>query len=442
MAQELIINSISISGNNKTRESIILRELPFSKGDTLTVEALSEKLETARNNLLNTSLFNFVYVTDVLVSPTQTDISVQVEERWYIWPVVDLVFEDRNISTWLRNPDWSRFTLGVGGEIYNMRGANEKLRINARIGYEKGVSVSYSNIAIDYAKRHLFGLNTSYYMVHNTAYATHNDKPVYVTVDEAPAREEYAVGINYSYRPGINERHSAALYFQHAAIHDTLLKLNPHFWGGSRTTRNNIYASYTFLSDYRDSHVYPLNGTLFKLATELNFALDGSLITGVIHPEIGFYLPLASRLFYAGELTGKLSATNSRAYGVDKALGYGTNYLRGYEDYVTDGQYFALMKNTMRFTLLPTTVFEIKWLSALSKFNKIHFTIYANVFADAGYAYTRHATPDNVFENTFLYSGGAGIDIVTYYDVVFRVDYSVNKKGEGGFYVTFFTPFF
>jgi hypothetical protein len=422
---------------------VILRELVFSKGDTVPLPQLQTLLETSRNNIINTSLFNYVYVTDTLLNQSAVDIAVKVEERWYIWPVIDLVFEDRNISTWIRNPDWSRFSFGAGVDIQNMRGLNEKLHVTARIGYQRGVSVSYSDIALDRAKRHLFGLSASYNMVYNTAYTTENNKPIYITIDENPIRKRYSAGLNYLYRPGINERHTANITFEHTNIDDTLITLNRHYWGGNKTVRNNINLSYSYANDHRDVYFYPLKGTFFKLLGTVDIALDGSLTTASVYPEFGFYKPLASRWYYAGLLNGKLTVANTHAYFVERALGHGGNYLRGYEDYVMDGHYFALMKNTLRFLVMPTKVIEMKWLSGLPKFNKIHFTLYANVFADFGYVYNRYAaTSGNTFENSFLYSGGAGLDLVTYYDIVIRVDYSINKRKEGGVYFTLITPFF
>ncbi|MDR0693918.1 MAG: BamA/TamA family outer membrane protein [Prevotellaceae bacterium] len=443
MAQNLLINDISITGNRQSRASVILRELVFSKGDTVAFPQLQTMLDVSRNNIINTSLFNYVYVTaDTVSTGTAVNIKIEVEERWYIWPVVDLVFEDRNISTWIRNPNWSRFSFGAGVDIQNMRGLNEKLHITARIGYQRGVSLSYADIALDRAKRHLFGFSTSYNMVHNTAYKTENNKPLYVTTSENPVRQRYSAGINYLFRPEIHERHTANITFEHTSIDDTLLLLNRHYWGGTHTRRNNINVTYSYANDHRDVYFYPLEGTFFKITGAMDVALDGSLLTASVYPEFGFYKALATRWFYAGVLNGKMTVANTRAYLVEKALGYGANYLRGYEDYVMDGHYFALMKNTLRFLLMPTKVIEIKWLSGLPKFNKIHFTLYANVFADLGYIYNNRPAPGNTFENSFLYSGGAGLDLVTYYDIVIRVDYSVNKKKEGGIFVTLITPFF
>jgi outer membrane protein assembly factor BamA len=440
-AQEVVVEAIFLSGNKQSRESVLLRELTFGKGDTLPLAGLPQHIEDSRKNLLNTSLFNYVYVTDSVRNNSFVTIHIKVEERWYIWPVVDLVFEDRNISTWIRHPDWSRFSVGAGVNIENMRGLNETFNINARIGYQQGLSLSYSDIALDRAKRHLLGLSASYNRVHNAAYATVQNAPRYVTLDDRPIRERYAAGLNYSYRPRIRERHHASLFYEHTTINDTLLTLNPVYWGGSHTRRQTVNLTYSYASDYRDTYSYPLKGTLWQVTTHVSTALDGSLWAANLYPEIDTYLPLARRWFYAGILSAKLSVASRESYIMNRALGYATNYLRGYEDYVMDGEYFVLFKNTLRFLLMPTKTVEIKWLSALYKFNKIHFTIYANVFADCGYSYNRHVMRENPLQNVFLYSGGVGLDIVTYYDITFRLDYSVNKMREGGFYITLITPF-
>jgi hypothetical protein len=50
----------------------------------------------------------------------------------------------------------------------------------------------------------------------------------------------------------------------------------------------------------------------------------------------------------------------------------------------------------------------------------------------------------NYFNNSlpgeFLYSGGIGIDLVTYYDKIIKINYSFNKFGEGGFFLHFASP--
>src|SRR6188474_1706258 len=56
------VREIAISGNKKTKESIILRELSFASGETYALSELVKKFEIARKQLLNTALFHEVVV--------------------------------------------------------------------------------------------------------------------------------------------------------------------------------------------------------------------------------------------------------------------------------------------------------------------------------------------------------------------------------------------
>ena len=48
---------------------------------------------------------------------------------------------------------------------------------------------------------------------------------------------------------------------------------------------------------------------------------------------------------------------------------------------------------------------------------------------------------DMLHSNEFLYGYGLGLDFVTYYDIVFRVEFSANKFGETGLFLHFNAPF-
>ena len=65
----------------------------------------------------------------------------------------------------------------------------------------------------------------------------------------------------------------------------------------------------------------------------------------------------------------------------------------------------------------------------------------ANVFADVGYVSNDFRNPTNTMVNNWQYSAGAGIDLVTYYDQVFRVDFAINRYREYGFFFHIETPF-
>jgi hypothetical protein len=66
--------------------------------------------------------------------------------------------------------------------------------------------------------------------------------------------------------------------------------------------------------------------------------------------------------------------------------------------------------------------------------DRIPFRIYATAFTDYGYAYNADFKANSLV-NRMLYSGGFGLDLVTFYDLNFRLDYSFNQLGQNGLFL-------
>ncbi|MCK7558159.1 hypothetical protein MKQ70_25395 [Chitinophaga sedimenti] len=118
-------------------------------------------------------------------------------------------------------------------------------------------------------------------------------------------------------------------------------------------------------------------------------------------------------------------------YVAQKAMGYNDDYLRGYEYYVVDGTSFAIVKSTLRQQLLATS-FRLPVVPR--KFSQVPVRIFAKAYADAGYTYSKFPG-DGFLNNRMLYSGGAGLEIVSFYDTAIRFEYSVNQFGEKGLFL-------
>ena len=93
---EYIIGGISIFGNKKTKDYIILREATLKKGDRLTPEQLQQKLIESKELIYYTGLF----VDDsVYVDRLQGNIAfvhIRVKERLYFLPLPYFRLVDRN----------------------------------------------------------------------------------------------------------------------------------------------------------------------------------------------------------------------------------------------------------------------------------------------------------------------------------------------------------
>ena len=126
---------------------------------------------------------------------------------------------------------------------------------------------------------------------------------------------------------------------------------------------------------------------------------------------------------------------------MDRAIGWGRDIVRGYEYYVVNGQNFGIWKNNFKFALLPRKEFDINLIRA-EKFSKSHIAIYLNAFLDLGFANNIYYIPEqnNQLENSLLIGYGAGLDLVSFYDLVFRLEYSFNRMNEHGFFLHFMAP--
>jgi outer membrane protein assembly factor BamA len=437
----LIIKEINVSGNRTTRERIIIRELTFHKGDTISISAIEDKVIRSRENLLNTSLFNYVTITKIVTPPDILDINIIVEERWYTWPAVILKYDDRNFSSWLRSKDLSRSKYGFSVEKYNCFGRKENLKITLLFGYATQFSVSYRNIALDRNRKHFIGGDIEFVRQDEIIVNTKNNEPVHFMSKFHSVFEQEKYTLNYTYRPYIYDLHNVYLNYFKYNIADTIAKLNPDYLLVNKSSLNCFTLDYVFSRDKRDSKAYPLKGSYFEVLISQTISLPlskSSFSSTMIVPNFYKYFEIGSRLYYATAINLKLSASNTYSYFYSKSLGYIYN-MNGYEYNTIEGQYYFVFKNLMKIAVLKPKVTKVPFIP-LKKFNKIHYALYFNVFGDCGYVSNKYKTADNSYANRFLYSGGAGLDLVTYYDRTFRAEYSINGFGRAGFYFHLTAP--
>jgi hypothetical protein len=106
--------------------------------------------------------------------------------------------------------------------------------------------------------------------------------------------------------------------------------------------------------------------------------------------------------------------------------------MRGLEYNVVDGDMGAMLKSTIHQQALS---FVVKNPFPSKTHDKIPFRIYLKAYGDLGYGYTRHPIASNTLNNTLLRTWGFGMDIVSIYDFVFKIEYSFNQLGRDGLYL-------
>src|SRR5690606_4588612 len=110
--QHIIVKQIIFTGNKVTRPHIMQRELLFAAGDVMTMDELDKRIVRSRENLLNTSLFNFVEIKKQLTGTSDVYIIIEVVERWYVFPVPIFEIVDRNFYEWWQNKSLRKTNYG------------------------------------------------------------------------------------------------------------------------------------------------------------------------------------------------------------------------------------------------------------------------------------------------------------------------------------------
>ncbi len=440
----IVIHKISIKGNSITKPGIIMRELNFKVNDTLPADQFSTMLIDSRQNIFNTRLFNFVTIDTTHASDQRlTDVTVALVERWYIWPIPYFEISDRNFNVWWETRDFNLLTYGVDFTFFNVRGRNETLRILAHFGFNQKFGFTYKIPYINKKQTLGIGFGSGVELNHELAVYTMNNEPVYVRNDSRYLKKMVQGSGELNYRPDFFSTHTFRVAYAYFSF-DSSIRSIPGFVLAGENIQQFFSFSYLYKNDHRDVQFYPLKG--YCLEVEVNHTVPFETThNSYVQTNLRFYRQLYNRWYWASGFTGKLSFEKTQPYYLQRGLGYGRNFVRGYEYYIIDGQHFALLKQNLKFALLPQRVEQFGFIQT-TKFNTLPLALYLNAFIDMGFVY-HYPQPaangydtGNTLENSFLIGYGLGLDFTTYYDIVIRVEGTVNRLQQPGIYLHFIAP--
>ncbi len=436
----LKVNDLLIIGNTITKQSIILRELTFQKGDTIDSVNLAKILQRSKENVYNTSLFNSVEINYYHTNGNDINIVILLKERWYWWPIPIFEIHERNFNEWWLTKNFDRVVYGGYLVWNNFRGRNETLSLSLRDGYYHRYDLNYTIPYINKQQKVGLGFGAGYTNNHEIIYNVIDNKQAYYKNFNIKALEEYSAEARVTKRDGIYNTHTLFLDYKFDRISDSVVSLNHDYFLNGKTSQQYFSIAYQFEQDYRDIKIYPLKGYYYTfMVQQLGFVEKGLNIT-YLKGAVRKYWKLSEPFYFECGLNGRLSSTyTNQPFFLQSSLGYGNDYVRGYEYYVVNGQSFGLARAELKWQLFSPKVFYLPFIPA-EKFNSIPVALYLTAFGDAGYAKDKFYGAGNPLANDWLLGSGVGLDLVTYYNVVWRFEYSVNRMKETGFFLHFTAP--
>lgn len=433
--REVLIDNIFIIGNKVTKSKIILRELDVAIGKTYAYNELQELLLVDKNKIQNLRLFNSVEITILDLSQTKVDIVIQVKERWYTFPapIFDLV--DRNFNDWWQNRDGDLGRTNFGVKLFrnNFRGRNEQLRLTVQFGFTRNFSLVYKIPYIDRSQRHGLSFLFDYAENNNIAFQTEDHIQSFYDAEEL-LRTEQTYGVGYSFRNSFYTFHRVNLSFNYNTVTDTVTTLNPEYYKNGATSQRYFTLHYAFTYDKRDFNPYPLKGKRLDFDIfKRGLGLFDDLNQWDVNLSLSQYHKLGKKFFLANYSSVSINLPSEQPYANFNALGFRKDLVRGYELFLIEGPRYALNRTTLKKRILSTK--KRVGLIPIEQFREIPLDIYLKTYLDMGYVHNYdNYTISNRLADRYLFGTGLGLDFVTYYDTVIRLEYSINRENEAGLF--------
>lgn len=435
--KQIVIGEITFSGNKKTKEKILSRELTFKTGDTISKQKFQSQLLEIKQNIENTLLFIKVDLDTVLTPQNVYKITVKVQERWYFWPYPILEHADRNFSSFLQNQDLEKVNYGLFFQQNNFRGRNEILKFKIRLGYKEQFAINYIKPYLNQKQTLGLEVHSNYFRQKEIAFSTFENKLKYFKSDDY-IQTYWENSLTLKYRHKLYNKFNFTVSNFDYNLADTIINLNANYLFKNQKSTSNIVFEANYIRENRNSIIYPLTGKFFKFQVEQNLGLNTDFAKTTFQINYNAYAKLCKKMYFASGVLLNYSLQNSDDYIFSKALGYENN-IRGFEYYVIDGQSFAVVKNNLKIELFKKENKNLPIFN-IQQFEKIHYASYLNLFFDFANVYNQFPNTNNYMDNTFIYSVGLGLDLVTYYDKILRIEYSYNNFKIGGLYLNFVAP--
>jgi outer membrane protein assembly factor BamA len=444
----ITIRNIFIEGNKKTKDFIIYREMTIKENQKIKSNKLDSIILLNRLSVFNLRIFNDVNFNITNWENDSLDLHIKIKEKWTLIPVPIIKLADRNVNEWWNqyNHDFSRIQYGIRFNWANVTGRNDILSFATSFGLTQMFDVGYLNPTINKKRNFGYGIYFSYNRSRRIPVNTINDKLSFIDLNKYFHYNHFQLTNSFLYRQNLYTNHIFKATYSYSSVSDSVIRANADYYINQKNHQNFIKLSYLFESDHRDVKAYPTNGWLIQVGIDnfgLGFMKDANLTSTYFRMSNYFQWKKQPRFSLANFGKLLLSFPNKQPYNIQdiKSLGYTENLVRGYELYVLNGQHYLLFKTEQRFKAVDFRLNKVKKIQSKPVINKsiayLPINLILKTYFDAAYVWDRQFENMNTLKNKWIFGFGAGLDIVTFNNSVFRVEYSFNRKLENRLYLHF-----
>ena len=439
LMDSVLIQEIVIEGDKRTRKKVIFREMGLKRGARVPSADLRVRLEQSYNTVMNTGLFVSADIGVDTLSPEAVRVVLKVKETWYLYPVPVFELADRNFNVWWNDQNASLDRVNVGGKLtyYNFTGRRDRFKVSFTTGYTREYEFGYRLPYVNKAGSLGLEVNYSFNRRREQNYLTVDNRQEFYSEEDDFVYRSSGANLIMTYRRALYVSHRVELGYRNSSIADTIARvLNPDFFGGGRRQQQFGRLTYSFTDDRRDVRNYPWAGYYLRASLEK----DGLGITGernglTAGAAYTKFFPLNERYSFNLGVAGKYSLIRTQQpFLENRAIGFGSNGVVGYQFYVVDGLDMLIWRAGIRRQLFQTKV-DLGKLAFIDAFRQVPIRILAAAQFNQGFANSPFVGENNPLNNTLLTGFSVGLDAVFYYDAVGSLQYNRNHLGEGGIFL-------
>lgn len=390
-----VLDKIFVEGNTVTKPFVILRELPFKSGDTVT----TSELEYGRERIYNTGLFTRVILQPEPVNKTRMDLLIYVQERWYVWPYPVIGFWDGDLK---------RFYGGAGIADFNFQGRNETLAGMFALGYDPFGAVSLRDPSFGPDRNYILSIDASY--SHGRSFGI---QPGSASGQFNDSFGDLQVALGRRFGIYSTLTFGASYNYVQAISDSSGLVLSP--------TGKDIFGSLRleYVYDSRNLRSYATRGA-YLMVSLARHGLGESLVNfDRLSVDARDFQPISKLFILASRIHADLAEGPQIPPYNYVFFGYGER-IRGMFNTVSGGESMLGANMELRIPIIKEMAIPIPDFP-FRQYVSNRISLYWSFFADAG------ETTDKYLNLNFtraLYGYGGGLSLILPYDAVIQADYA------------------
>lgn len=401
------IDSITIIGNKKTEEHIILRELNFKEGDIVS----KKQLKFNKERVFSLGIFNKVEF-DVFSESNNNVLAISVEESWYIYPLPFLK---------LRENSFKRSSYGINLLYKNFRGRNETIWTLITFGYDPTFQIQYFNPVLVENEEFNYGFSFGYTHLNNRSIQSE-------LLNGETFTYNYIFGnLLFGYRINQYNNMSASTIYEYIDMPKKVSELT-----ASQNKIDRILSlGLSYEIDNRNLKQFSNEGT-FATAnlTHKGFGIN-RISYNILNLDVRKYNILTDDL--AIKWRGVLRSTFGKKIPFYALSLLGDDvYIRGHRFNKREGNNYLLTSLELNYPLVKEWNFSIDLPLLPKSLTSARIGLYANLFVDSG---TTFNNDEPILIKRLDTGWGFGFTLLVLPYNAFRFEYALNEQNEGEFII-------